>query len=304
MPAPGGRGGQRVAMAGSDKHLLGIAEIDRGFVHPTYPEQVVVSYYEAGKIIDYIVKRWGDAKLIDMIQAFAKNTPTVDVIREQLKIEPEAFDKDFLADLKAQSGKTIAGFENWSKQMRELNLAVKEDKAPADLLTKAHELEEMYPEYVESGNAYVLAANACLKKGDKACAMAEFAKYSKIGGRDLDSMEQYSSLLAEAGNKKEAAAALGRMIYVFPLDSGLHEKLGNLYLDTANTKDAVREFQVLVALNPGDKAGSHYNLAKALKADGQTDKAREEAITALEAAPEYRPAQKLLLEVSGEDGKK
>jgi len=56
---------------------------------------VIVSYFEAGKIIDYIVKRWGDAKLVDMIHAFAKNTPTVDVILEQLKMEPEAFDKDF-----------------------------------------------------------------------------------------------------------------------------------------------------------------------------------------------------------------
>jgi hypothetical protein len=49
-------------------------------------------------------------------------------------------------------------------------------------------------------------------------------------------------------------------------------------------------------------AGSHYNLARAYKAAGQNDQAREEAINALEAAPDFRPAQKLLLEVSG-DGK-
>ena len=47
-----------------------------------------------------------------------------------------------------------------------------------------------------------------------------------------------------------------------------------------------------------DVAGSHYNLARAYKAAGQKDQAREEAMTALEAAPNFRPAQKLLLEVS------
>ena len=286
-----------------DKKLLPIAQMDRGFVHPTYPEQVVVSYFQAGKICDYIVKRWGDQKLVDMIHAFADSrVSTVDVIRQQLKIEPEVFDKDFLADLQAQTGKTVAGFADWSKQMRELNAATKEDKPPSDLLQRARELEDIYPEYVESGNAYVMAANACLKAGNKPCAMAELGKYSRIGGRDLESMEQYASLLTEAGNKKDAAAALGRMVYVFPLDAGLHEKLGNLDLDAGNTADAVREFQVLVALNPSDKAGSHYDLAKAYMADGQKDKAREEAITALEAAPEFRPAQKLLLDVTG-DGK-
>jgi tetratricopeptide (TPR) repeat protein len=305
MPDWGDRLNPPILAAIRDKKLLPISEMDRGFVHPTYPEQVIVSYFQAGKVCDYIVKRWGDAKLVDMIHAFAKSqVSTVDVIRDQLKIEPEAFDKDFLADLDAQTAKTVAGFEAWTKQMRELNQAIKEDKAPGDLLQRARDLEELYPEYVESGNAYVMAANACVKTGNKPCAVAELGKYSRIGGRDLEAMEQYASLLAEGGNKKDAAAALGRMIYVFPLDAGLHEKLGNLDLDTGYTAEAVREFQVLVALNPGDKAGSHYNLAKAYKADGQTDKAREEAITALEVAPEYRPAQKLLLEVSGDDGKK
>jgi tetratricopeptide (TPR) repeat protein len=57
-----------------------------------------------------------------------------------------------------------------------------------------------------------------------------------------------------------------------------------------------------VALKPLDVAGSHYNLAKAYNAEGRKDKAREEALTALEAAPDYRPAQKLLLEVSRETG--
>ena len=270
---------------------------------PLFPEQVIVSYYEAGQICDYIAKRWGDSKLVDMMHAFTDNRETVDVIREQLKMEPADFDKAFMADLDAQYGKTVSGFDEWSKQMRELNTDIKEDKAPTDLLQRARDLEAIYPDYVEAGNPYEMAANGCVKAGNKACAIAELGKYSKIGGRDLAAMEQYSSLLAEAGNKKDAAAALGRMVYVYPLDAGLHEKLGNLDLDIGNTAEAVREFQVLVGMNTGDKAGSHYNLAKAYKADGQKDKAREEDITALEAAPEYRPAQKLLLEVSGDIGK-
>ena len=65
---------------------------------------------------------------------------------------------------------------------------------------------------------------------------------------------------------------------------------------------AVLEYQALVELHPIDMAGSHYNLARAFKAAGRNDQAREEAINALEAAPDFRPAQKLLLEVSG-DGK-
>ena len=56
-------------------------------------------------------------------------------------------------------------------------------------------------------------------------------------------------------------------------------------------------------MKPIDAAGSHYNLARAWQATGQKDQAREEAVLALEAAPNFRPAQKLLLEVSGESDK-
>ena len=37
-----------------DKKLLPIAELDRGFVRPDIRQQVIVSYFQAGQICDYI----------------------------------------------------------------------------------------------------------------------------------------------------------------------------------------------------------------------------------------------------------
>jgi len=280
-----------------DKKLLPVADIDRGFVHPTYPAQVIVSYYEAGKICDYISDRWGESKLLDMIHEFAKNRPTVDVIKEQLGLEPAAFDKDFLAVIDKETGKTVAGFADWTKQVREISKLTKDGKYD-EVIAKGRAIEGIYPDYVEAGNVYTFVAEACLKKDDKACAMEEFGRYSKIGGRDPETMKKYAKMLDDAGRKKEAVAALERLNFISPIDAELHERLGNLLLETGNPTGAVLEFQALVAMHPIDVAGSHYNLAKAFKAAGQKDKAREEAVTALEAAPNFKPAQKLLLEVA------
>ena len=63
-----------------------------------------------------------------MIHEFAKNRPTVDVIREQLGMEPEAFDKDFLAMIDKETSKTVAGFADWTKQVREINQLAKDGK--------------------------------------------------------------------------------------------------------------------------------------------------------------------------------
>ncbi len=288
-----------------DKKLLPVAEIDRGFVHPSFPSQVIVSYFEAGKMCDYIAQRWGESKLLDMAKEFAKNRPTVDVIRDQLKMEPEAFDKDFMAMIDKETSVTVSKFKDWTTGLRELNTLARATPPNNDeLITKGKELEGWYPDYIEAGNAYLVVAKACMAKGDKACALEEYGKYSKHSGREATPIKAYADLLKEAGKLKEAEAALERLNFISPLDQDLHEKLGNLYLATNSGGPAVREFSAAVALHPIDVAGSHYNLAKAYKVQGQDDKAREEALTALEAAPDYRPAQKLLLEVSGDGQKK
>ncbi len=283
-----------------DRKLLPVSKIDRGFVHPSYPGQVIVSYYQAGKICDYIAQRWGNAKLVDMIHAFAKNQSTVDVIREQLKIEPEQFDKDFQAEIDRQTASTVKNFQDWTKKIKEVNELAKAGKSD-EVITEARALETMYPDYVEAGDAYSLAADACLRKNDRKCALDELGKYSKEGGRDSGTVKKYAKLLEEDGRLKDAEAALERLNFIYPLETDLHDELGNLYLKTGNAKLAVREFTVLIALKPIDQAGSHYDLAEAYKADGQTDKAREEAINALEAAPDFKPAQRLLLQVSGDN---
>ena len=60
---------------------------------------------------------------------------------------------------------------------------------------------------------------------------------------------------------------------------------------------AIREFSAVVAMNPLDKASAEYNLANAYLSAGDRDKAQETVLASLEAAPDYRPALKLLLQL-------
>jgi tetratricopeptide (TPR) repeat protein len=64
-----------------------------------------------------------------------------------------------------------------------------------------------------------------------------------------------------------------------------------------NYQGAIREFGTVVAMKPLDKAGAEYQLATAYVAAGQRDKAQDAVLASLEAAPDYRPALKLLLEL-------
>ncbi len=282
------------------KKLLPIADLDRGFMHPTYGEQVTVSYFQGGKICSYIAEKWNYDKLIAMLHDFGNKMTTPEVIEKELQMKPEEFDKQFLAWLEPQTQKTVDNYDEWRKRVRTLSGLVKEKKWD-EAIKEGEAIRDMYTEYVEMGSVYQFLSQAWLAKGDKAKATAELELYSKIGGRDPESLKQLSELLAEQGRKKEAAAALERLNLIYLADDQAHSRLGALSLDLGHPKIAVREYQAVLDLKPVDPAAAHLGLANAYKAENRLNEARDEVISALEAAPGYKPAQKLLLELSGKE---
>ena len=106
-----------------------------------------------------------------------------------------------------------------------------------------------------------------------------------------------------AGNKKEAAAVLERLNMIYPMDYELHQRLGALWLDLNNAAGRHPRVPGGAGQQPHDAAQAHYDLALAYKLNHQTEKAKDEALAALEIAPGFRPAQKLLLELSDAEGK-
>jgi len=140
-------------------------------------------------------------------------------------------------------------------------------------------------------------AQADLAKGNKQAAVAILTDYEKMGGRNPQALKQLASLEEELGKPADAAATLDRLNYIFPVDEELHRHLGDLWLAQNNLKGAIREYGAVVAMQPLDKASAQYNLARAYFARGRKDMAEEHLLASLEAAPSFRPAQKLLLQL-------
>jgi tetratricopeptide (TPR) repeat protein len=159
-------------------------------------------------------------------------------------------------------------------------------------------LIELYPDFVETVSAYEIVADAYKAKQDKAGTMRVLERYSKVGGRNPGVLKQLAKLQEEAGKKEDAARTLARLNYIYPLDEELHRRLGDLYMDQGQTASAINEYAAVVASKPIDQAASRFNLARALYGAKRTEEAKEQLLLALEAAPGYKPAQKLLLELS------
>ncbi|HEV2323955.1 MAG TPA: tetratricopeptide repeat protein [Terracidiphilus sp.] len=282
-----------------DGKLLPITKLNRGFVYPTYPSQVIVSYFQAGTVCDFIQEKWGAGKLLDMVHSYAQLQTTPQAIQQDLGLAPEEFDKQYLAWIDAQYGAEAAHFDEWREKLKAL-AAASEQKQYDTVLSQGPALAAMYPQYVGDANVYEMMANAGRAKGDSKAEAAALSAYEHQGGQNPDLLKRLASLEDAAGQRTEAAATLERINYTYPVrDEDLHKRLGDLLYSLRQYDGAIREYAVLVASQPVDKAGAEFDLAQAYLAAGQKDKAEDSVLAALEIAPGFRPAQKLLLELQG-----
>jgi tetratricopeptide (TPR) repeat protein len=280
-----------------DKKLLPVAKLDRGFVFPEYPSQVIVSYFQAGSICDFVKAKWGEDKLLEMVHSFAQLQTTPHVIEKNLALAPEEFDKEYFAWLDERYGAEAAHFDDWRTKLKAL-VAAAEQKKWDVVLKDSPTIVAMYPEYVGDANAYELMADANKAKGDAKAEAVVLTAYERVGGQMPELLKRLATREEDAGQQDKAIATLERVNYIYPLkDEDLHRRLGDLLYAQKQFDGAIREFGVLVASEPLDKASAEFKLAQAYFAAGQKDKAEECVLAALETAPGYRPAQKLLLEL-------
>ncbi len=164
-------------------------------------------------------------------------------------------------------------------------------------------LIELYPGHIEPGNAYQALAEIHreLKETD-----AERAVLASLTALDPDATEAYLRLMELSAAAKDWAAVAQnaeRFLAVNPLLAAPHQQLARASEELGKTKSAIDAYQTLLLLDPPDLAEVHYRLAKLLHQSGEAT-ARRHVLQALEEAPRFRDAHKLLLEIEAKASQK
>src|SRR5690606_30433149 len=131
-------------------------------------------------------------------------------------------------------------------------------------------------------------------------AIAALQAWRKAGGWNPAGLRKLADLLLAGKRNNEAAEVLAALNWSDPLVPDDHDRLGRLLIEQNRAGEAVREYEVLLALQPLDTAAANFGMARALRLAGEEARAKRHLLQSLETAPNYRPAQRLLLEMTGE----
>ena len=276
--------------------FLPVAELDRGFIRPTYEEQVIVSYMQAGLICEHIAGRFGQEALERMLDEFRNGKDTAQAIQGALGISPGQFDENFAAYVDTQLGGVLAQLDAWREKQGELQESVQSGDWRI-VAAKAAEAIELFPDYVDDGSPYIAKARAHRELGETALGTNTLLEYRKRGGYDPDALIALARMLGDAGRTDESIAVFKDVLMVAPLRPEVHRDFGDRLAAANRQREALVEYQAFLAMNPQDLAEAHYRLAKTYVALDDRAKGREHLLYALEIAPHYREAQQLLLEV-------
>jgi len=288
-----------VLQAIAENKLLPVKDLDSGFVRPTYPNQVTVSYMQAGLICEMISEFWGHDKLTEMLVEFDKRKDTTQAVRTVLGISTEELDRNLTKYIDLTLGNIITELDTWKELISSMHTASQSDQW-ATVVALANQANEIFPEYVGKGSTYLALHSAYESTGNADRAVEVLETWYDYGGYQPDMLHQLAHRLTDQGRTDKATRVFESLNWVSPNNIDLHERLGKEYLNSGNNEGALREFQSLLGLNPHDKSVVHLNIAKAHKNLGDKKRAKRNVLQALEHAPFFREAQDLLVELTGD----
>ena len=198
-------------------------------------------------------------------------------------------------EMRAWVGSRPTNFWGWLGYGRAL-VAEKMHKEALEPLRKAAEL---YPTYGEPGGPWILLAAAYREMGDRTSERAMLEKHIALDAETVEARLRLMELAAGEKDWNAVREVASELLGINPLIPPPHRYLAQAAEALGERPLAIEAQRVLLMLDPLDRADHYYKLAKLLVEENQLPAAKQEVIKALEEAPRFRDAHRLLLEIAG-----
>jgi tetratricopeptide (TPR) repeat protein len=196
----------------------------------------------------------------------------------------------------AETSKAETGKPNYWMLMDQAQRFVGQEKweaAKAPLL----KVVELCPDQSGPNNAYALLAAVHRGLNETNQERAVLEAWAASDADALDAYQRLMQLAESDGNWQAVAANAERFLAVNPLLPQPYRFLAQASEALGEVPSAINAYQKMLLLDPPDPAQVHYRLARLMR-EGDGAAARRHVLQALEEAPRFRDAHRLLLELA------
>jgi tetratricopeptide (TPR) repeat protein len=152
------------------------------------------------------------------------------------------------------------------------------------------------PAWAGDDSPYWLLAQVCREQKDTAAERRVLTNSAERADDALHTYRRLIELAVAAGDTTDVELNVERYLAVQPLKEFAYRQAAANADRGGKLEPAIAAARALVALEPADRAGAHYTLARLLHAAGSPE-AKRHVLMALEETPRFRDAQRLLLKM-------
>ena len=296
--------------------FIPVGELSAAFLAPKTPQHLQFAYFESSLVVQFLAEKFGFEALKKVLRALGDGKP-IETALSASTVPMEQFEKDFKAYARARAEGLAPGLDfgkpkddlqavvaefveentrnSFTSLARRANKLIEEKKwqeakQPLETLLKE------YPNNIEPGNAYVLLARAHRGLGETNDERRVLTKLVRLDGAAAEPLQRLMEIDLALGDWPAMRQNAERYLAINPLVPMPHRYLGIACENLSDRRGAIRALRAQLQLDPPDPADAHYRLGKLLYATGDAE-AKRQVLQALEEAPRYRDAQKLLLEI-------
>lgn len=295
-----------------------VGEMSAAFLTSRSGEDMQFAYFQSSLVVDFLVERYGHAKLLEILtdlgdgvwinDAIEKRTAPMAAIEKEFtafarqRAESLApgldFRKPALPGMEEPDAKMAAEYPTNAVIQRAYVRRLLDQGQWAEAKAPLQRLAELHPTHSAGDSALVSLALVHRKLQET---QEERVVLERLARIDADATEVYARLIELAVAAKDASSVRTnalRWLEVNPAAAPAHRSLAEATERLNALEESAEAWRAVLRLDPADPADVHYKLAMLLHRKRDPD-ARRHVLLALEEAPRYQEAQRLLLELAG-----
>jgi tetratricopeptide (TPR) repeat protein len=295
------------------KDFTPVSQLSAAFPAPKTDLHLQFAYFESALVVEFLIKQFGTEALrqilgdlgadVEINQAIAAHTAPMETI-----------EKDFSAFARERAEKLAPGLdfekpppragEEWFTThptnyftLTRLARRLLADKKFPEAKAALKQLIDLYPSDTDADNAERLLAEAHRSLNETNLEREVLTRLAARDADDLDTFLRLTQLCNDAKDWACVAENAERFLAVNPLLAEPYHYLASASETLGRNSTAIQAYQTMLLLDPPDPADAHFRLARLLHQAGDAG-AKRHVLQALEEAPRFRDAHKLLIELT------
>ena len=296
-----------------------VSALSSAFLRPQGPFGIEFAYYQSARVVEFLVERDGMQTLLNLLDDLGAGIP-VHVAMADRFAPSETLDAEFAEVLRQRAldygpvehFAEIEGLETSDRPTLLSLLDQHPDHVPLllrcartlvddDLVAEAVPLLEhalrLCPSFVQGDHAYRILADAYRHAAFSDRELETIERWIELDADSLEARLRAMELATAAQDWETARRFCESALAIQPLLPELHRRRIGIARELGRHEAALASSRALLALGTEELADTHYECALALRALGRVAEARREVLRAIEEAPRFRAAHRLLLEL-------